>query len=82
MGYANRRKIRLNPRDITLMVDLPEGIEVVAAYASSDPVGINLVLVNADFSPVPPEAEAPYLTGYVDVREGGGIRLSYTDEVT
>lgn len=52
-------RVRLDPNFLRHLLVLPDDAEVVAADASNDPVGIELIVASASFPEVEYDAESP-----------------------
>jgi hypothetical protein len=60
---SRRAKIRLTQEDLRIMLDLPEGLTVVAVATTVDPPAIFVHVVGEELEPQPPFVEAPFLGG-------------------
>lgn len=74
-------RVRLDPRFLQDMLALPEGYAITAAFASSDPVGIDLIVASDQLPEVEHHAESPrgYLKYDVVTLDEGGTFLRITD---
>lgn len=74
-------RVRLDPRFLQDMLALPEGYTIAAAFASSDPVGIDLVVASDQLPEVEHDAESPrgYLQYDVVTLDDGGAFIRVTD---
>lgn len=61
--HSRRAKLRLDRRQLAHILDLPEGLRVVAVDSGNDPLAITLFVEGAHLEPVPDDTESPYLAG-------------------
>lgn len=68
-----RAKIRLDEQVLLHLMDLPEGMRVLAFDVRNDPPAINVIVESPDLPDVPTNAEAPiaYARSEVTIGEDG-----------